>query len=222
MSGFALLCWVYYGQSQLFLIDPAVMPLEPWQAAAIGIVALALGWLVYDFLCRSPLGAQRAAAGGGRLRLRRGDELGLHPGLFRPRRAHPHRRADGDDDDRQRVLRHHAEPAEERRRADGRQDARSEMGEDVEDPLDPQQLHHAARPVHDAVEPLPGRPSPTRGSFRRSSPASSWPARWSAISTIVWHADHDEARRGGPGRWRRSRSSAPSSSPRPLRRACAA
>ena len=55
MSGFALLCWVYYGQSSLFLIDPAVMPLEPWQAAAIGIVALALGWLVYDFLCRSPL-----------------------------------------------------------------------------------------------------------------------------------------------------------------------
>ena len=55
MSGFTLLCWVYYGQSQLFLIDPAVMALEPWQAAAIGIVALALGWLVYDFLCRSPL-----------------------------------------------------------------------------------------------------------------------------------------------------------------------
>ena len=56
-SGFALLCWVYYGQSSLFLIDPAVMPLEPWQAALIGIVALALGWLVYDFLCRSPLAA---------------------------------------------------------------------------------------------------------------------------------------------------------------------
>ena len=57
MSGFTLLCWVYYGQSQLFLIDPAVMPLAPWQAAAIGAAALALGWLVYDFLCRSPLGA---------------------------------------------------------------------------------------------------------------------------------------------------------------------
>ena len=36
MSGFALLCWVYYGQSTYFLIDPAVMPLEPWQAALIG------------------------------------------------------------------------------------------------------------------------------------------------------------------------------------------
>ena len=57
MSGFALLCWVYYGQSTYFLIDPAVMPLEPWQAALIGIAALALGWIVYDLLCRSPLGA---------------------------------------------------------------------------------------------------------------------------------------------------------------------
>ena len=25
LSGFALLCWVYYGQSSLYLIDPAVM-----------------------------------------------------------------------------------------------------------------------------------------------------------------------------------------------------
>jgi uncharacterized membrane protein len=57
MSGFALLCWVYYGQSTYFLIDPAVISLEPWQAALIGIAALALGWIVYDLLCRSPLGA---------------------------------------------------------------------------------------------------------------------------------------------------------------------
>src|SRR5208337_5128110 len=83
------------------------------------------------------------------------DELGVHPILFRPRRPHPHRRADGDDDDRERLLRHHAEPAQERRRAHGGQEARSEMGEDVEDALDPQQLHHAARHLPDAVEPLP-------------------------------------------------------------------
>jgi uncharacterized membrane protein len=55
ISGFSLLCWVYYGQSQFFLIDPAVMPLSPWQAAAAGIVALALGWIVYDLLCKSPI-----------------------------------------------------------------------------------------------------------------------------------------------------------------------
>ncbi len=55
ISGFSLLCWVYYGQSSFFLIDPAVMALAPWQAALIGVGALALGWLVYDLLCKSPL-----------------------------------------------------------------------------------------------------------------------------------------------------------------------
>ena len=55
ISGFSLLCWVYYGQSRLFLIDPNVAPLQAWQAAGIGIGALALGWLVYDQLCKSPL-----------------------------------------------------------------------------------------------------------------------------------------------------------------------
>jgi uncharacterized membrane protein len=55
ISGFSLLCWVYYGQSTFFLIDPAVMPLAPWQAAIAGILALALGWIVYDLLCKSPI-----------------------------------------------------------------------------------------------------------------------------------------------------------------------
>ena len=55
ISGFSLLVWVYYGQSSFFLIDPAVLPLKPWQAAAIGVVSLALGWLVYDRICKSPL-----------------------------------------------------------------------------------------------------------------------------------------------------------------------
>jgi len=55
ISGFALLCWVYYGQSTFFLIDPAVLPLAPWQAACVGVVALALGWVVYDQICKSPL-----------------------------------------------------------------------------------------------------------------------------------------------------------------------
>ena len=56
LSGFFLLVWVYYGQSQLYLIDPAVMQLAGWQAALIGIGGLALGWVIYDLLCRSPLG----------------------------------------------------------------------------------------------------------------------------------------------------------------------
>ena len=63
ISGFCLLCWVYYGQSSFFLIDPAVAALAPWQAALIGVGALALGWLVYDLLCRSPLAKNDALLG---------------------------------------------------------------------------------------------------------------------------------------------------------------
>jgi uncharacterized membrane protein len=56
LSGFFLLGWVYYAQSALYLIDPAVRPLTPLAAAAIGIGSLVLGWFVYDLLCKSPLG----------------------------------------------------------------------------------------------------------------------------------------------------------------------
>jgi uncharacterized membrane protein len=56
LSGFCLLAWVYYGASELFLIDPAVADIGPVTAAAIGIGALALGWVIYDRLCKSPLG----------------------------------------------------------------------------------------------------------------------------------------------------------------------
>ncbi|MGY2051427.1 urate hydroxylase PuuD [Methylobacterium sp. JK268] len=58
LSGFALLCWIYYGQAELYLIDPAVRPIAPLTGAGIGLAALALGWLVYDGLNRSAL-AQR-------------------------------------------------------------------------------------------------------------------------------------------------------------------
>jgi uncharacterized membrane protein len=55
ITGFFLLCWVYYAQSQLYLIDPAVRALSPIEAAGIGLAALVIGWLCYDLLCRSPL-----------------------------------------------------------------------------------------------------------------------------------------------------------------------
>lgn len=63
ISGFFLLVWVYYAQAPLYLIDPAVMALAPWQASLIGIAALALGWVVYDQLCKSPLGNNDALLG---------------------------------------------------------------------------------------------------------------------------------------------------------------
>ena len=47
---------VYYVGAQSFLIDPAKAALTPVTGIAIGLAALAAGWLVYDGLCRSPLG----------------------------------------------------------------------------------------------------------------------------------------------------------------------
>ena len=61
ISGFFLLVWVYYFAADLYLIDPAVRQLSPVAAAAIGIVSLAAGWLVYDALVKSPLSAQPVA-----------------------------------------------------------------------------------------------------------------------------------------------------------------
>ncbi len=63
ITGFFLLVWVYYAQAQLFLVDPAVMPLTVLQASAIGIAALTVGWLFYDLLCKSPLARNEVALG---------------------------------------------------------------------------------------------------------------------------------------------------------------
>jgi len=57
VSGFVLLGWIYYAQSSLYLIDPSVRHLSPGAAAAIGIGSLLAGWVVYDLLCKSTLGA---------------------------------------------------------------------------------------------------------------------------------------------------------------------
>ena len=56
LSGFALLFLVYYLGADLFLVDPNVMDLKIWQAIAISVASLALGWVLYDTLCKSKLG----------------------------------------------------------------------------------------------------------------------------------------------------------------------
>jgi uncharacterized membrane protein len=63
ISGFSLLVLIYYVGAQSFLIDPAKAALSPAAAIAIGLAALALGWLVYDGLCRSPVGSSNWALG---------------------------------------------------------------------------------------------------------------------------------------------------------------
>ncbi|KAB0679273.1 urate hydroxylase PuuD [Aureimonas leprariae] len=55
LSGAFLLFLVYYLGAELFLIDPERANLSPFEASAIGIGGIALGWLVYDRLCKSPL-----------------------------------------------------------------------------------------------------------------------------------------------------------------------
>lgn len=61
ISGFFLLVWVYYLNSELYLIDPQVRELSPIAAAGIGISGLALGWIVYDRLCKSALAKNEVA-----------------------------------------------------------------------------------------------------------------------------------------------------------------
>ena len=56
--GFILLCLTYYLNPTLYLIDPAVADLRPWDAVAIGIASLGFGWLAYDGLCRSWIGRE--------------------------------------------------------------------------------------------------------------------------------------------------------------------
>jgi len=56
MSGFAMLFIVYYFNASAMMVDKSVADLASWQAIAIGLGTLVVGWVVYDGLCRSPLG----------------------------------------------------------------------------------------------------------------------------------------------------------------------
>ena len=64
ITGFFLLCLVYYYGAEVALIDPAVMELSKPAAIAIGLGFLVLGWLVYDWLCRSAFSQDDAVLGG--------------------------------------------------------------------------------------------------------------------------------------------------------------
>lgn len=55
LSGVAMLAVVYWLGADLFLIDPSKADLAEWQAIAISAGSLTIGWLVYDFLCKSGL-----------------------------------------------------------------------------------------------------------------------------------------------------------------------
>ena len=55
LSGAALLMIVYWVGAELFLIDRSKADLAVWQGIVISAASLSIGWLVYDFLCKSGL-----------------------------------------------------------------------------------------------------------------------------------------------------------------------
>jgi len=60
-SGLALLVAIYYVNAALYLVAPEVLDIPPAAGIALSIVGLVLGWIVYDGLCRSPLGRNETA-----------------------------------------------------------------------------------------------------------------------------------------------------------------
>ena len=56
LSGIALLTIAYYFNAQAMMVDRQVADLSSLQAVGIGIGSLVAGWVIYDALCRSPLG----------------------------------------------------------------------------------------------------------------------------------------------------------------------
>ncbi|MEM1005832.1 MAG: urate hydroxylase PuuD [Pseudomonadota bacterium] len=57
LSGAALLMIVYWVGGELYLIDAEKADLALWQGILISAASLTVGWLVYDHLCKSELGA---------------------------------------------------------------------------------------------------------------------------------------------------------------------
>lgn len=58
VSGAALLMIVYWVGGELFLLDPAKADLSLWQGIVISGGSLTVGWLAYDAMCKSALGAR--------------------------------------------------------------------------------------------------------------------------------------------------------------------
>ena len=56
LSGFALLFVVYYLGGDLYLVDPSKLDIPVWQAAGISVASLAVGWVLYDTICKSKFG----------------------------------------------------------------------------------------------------------------------------------------------------------------------
>ena len=56
ISGMALMSLVYYGSASLYMIDLEVLDITKLQAVFLSLGGIVIGWIIYDGLCRSPLG----------------------------------------------------------------------------------------------------------------------------------------------------------------------
>ena len=56
ISGFLLMCIIYYAGAELYLIDRDVLDVSPLVGIIISLCSIGVGWVIYDLLCKSPLG----------------------------------------------------------------------------------------------------------------------------------------------------------------------
>ncbi|MFK7751011.1 MAG: urate hydroxylase PuuD [Sedimentitalea sp.] len=93
LTGAALLAIVYWVGGELYLIDATKADLALWQGILISAASLTVGWLIYDYLCKSPLGEQPTvlmvllfallvAMGWGYTQIFTGRAMMLHLGAF--------------------------------------------------------------------------------------------------------------------------------------------
>ena len=61
LSGAALLVLVYWAGAEMYLIDYDKIELSTFQAIAISGGSLAIGWVLYDILCKSRMGEHPTA-----------------------------------------------------------------------------------------------------------------------------------------------------------------
>ncbi|WP_316355799.1 urate hydroxylase PuuD [Devosia sp.] len=55
-SGLMLMALVYYVGADIYLIDRNVLDVPAWQAISLSLASIVLGWVLYDSLCKSPIG----------------------------------------------------------------------------------------------------------------------------------------------------------------------
>ncbi|MFK7902550.1 MAG: urate hydroxylase PuuD [Nitratireductor sp.] len=56
ISGFALLCLLYYAGADIYMVDPNVADISANQSILISIATIVVGWILYDQLCKSKFG----------------------------------------------------------------------------------------------------------------------------------------------------------------------